>query len=281
MNMILRLLFEIAKCKIFSNPTHTVNENHPCNGIVNFQREQGAKAVEDFQIPEPWSGDILNAPILIISSNPAYSKNELFPDLLWPEPMIADFFINRFKDRGKEYSWVFQNKVLNKDGTRGRSVRYWAHIRNRVKELLGYEPKPGIDYCLTELVHCKSSGQIGVERALRMCTEKFFKSIINISSAKIIIAIGSFVRDCNYFNGNQNINGIPVIYLPHPNARMPRRLPAHYSKKEIEEFRDLLENNDNRKRKIDYRDIDLPTEEKVKKFIDEKIQRTQDGKCCI
>ncbi len=266
--MIPRLLFDIAECKNFLTLTNTVNRNHPCDEIIDFQRVQGAKVQNDFQIPEPWSGDIINAPILIISSNPAYSNIELYPNLSWPKPIIADFFINRFKDRGPKYSWVFNNKVLNKDGTRGRTVRYWASIRNRVKELLGYVPKPGIDYCITELVHCKSSQQIGVASALPECIKRFWVGKTSVSGAKVIIAIGSFVR--NYFNGQNNINGVPVIYLPHPNAFQPKKLSDHYTDDEIEELRKLLKKNQNRQ-KIDYSDIDLPTEEEVKKFIDEQI----------
>lgn len=266
--MIPSLLFDIAKCKNLLTLIHAVNRIHPCNEIIDFQRTQGAKVINHFQIPEPWSGDIINAPILIISSNPAYSNIELYPNLSWPDPMIADFFINRFKDRGHSYSWVFNNKVLNKDGTRGKSVRYWASIRKRVEELLGYIPKPGIDYCITELVHCKSSQQIGVASALPECTKRFLSGKNNVSGAKIILAIGSFVRD--YFKRNNNFNGIQVIYLPHPNAFEPKKLSAHYTEQEIEGFRKKLE-NDNENQEIDYSDIDLPTEEVVEKFIDEQI----------
>lgn len=266
--MIPSLLFDIAKCKNFLTLIHTVYVGHPCNEIVDFQRTQGAKVINDFQIPEPWSGDIINAPILIISSNPAYSDVELYPYLSWPDPMIADFFINRFKDRGRIYSWVHNNQVLNKDGTRGNSVRYWASIRKRVEELLGYMPKPGIDYCITELVHCKSSQQKGVKSALPECAKRFLSGKNNVSGAKIIIAIGSFVRV--YFNRDHKINGIPVIYLPHPNAFEPKRISDQYTIQEIEIFRKSLVKN-YKNEEIDYSDIDLPTEEEIKKFIDKQI----------
>ncbi len=48
--------------KILVNPTI----QHPCATIVNSQLH-----LPCFQLPEPWCGDILNAPILVISSNPA------------------------------------------------------------------------------------------------------------------------------------------------------------------------------------------------------------------
>jgi len=265
--MIPKLLFDIAKCNNFFTLINAANGDYLCNNIVNFQRFRGAETLNDFQIPEPWSGDIINAPILIISSNPAYSNTELYPNLSWSDPMIADFFINRFKNRGQTYSWVYNNKVLNKDGTRGNSVRYWASIKKRVEELLGCTPQPGVDYCITELVHCKSSTQHGVDNALSTCTNRFLSGIISISGAKIIIAVGSFVRD--YFNlATHNID-IPVIYLPHPNAFKPKKLSNHYTEQAIEKMRELLNNNNNNNinQRIDYSDIDLPTEEEVQTFI--------------
>lgn len=268
--MIPRLLFDIAKCKNFNSLIPTISPLHPCNEIVDFQRKQGAININDFQIPEPWSGDILNAPILIISSNPAYSKTELYPTLSWPDSIIADFFINRFKDRGSQYSWVYNNKVLNVDGTRGKSVRYWTSIKKRVEELLNRNAKPGIDYCITELVHCKSSQQIGVASALPECTKRFLFGKTGICGAKIVIAIGSFVRD--YLNKVNNINGIPVIYLPHPNAFESKTLQKNYSADEIEALRRILLNKlDNKKNDIDYSDVQLPTDEEVKEFIDGEI----------
>jgi hypothetical protein len=268
--MIPKLLYDIAKCDNFCSLITHANISKPCNDIINFQKTQGAMKNNDFQIPEPWSGDIINAPILIISSNPAYSKDELYPTLCWPDPIIADFFINRFKDRGVKYSWVYNNKVLNIDGTRGKTVRYWASIKKRVEELLLKSVKPGIDYCITELVHCKSSQQIGVGKALPECTKRFLIGHREVSAAKIIIGFGSFVRD--YFKGKSSVNGIPIIYLPHPNAFVPKTIAKTLTNQEIKRIRKIISNAKQRKKKINsYYDIKLPTEEEVKDFIDKQI----------
>ncbi|RMF92144.1 MAG: hypothetical protein D6734_12950 [Candidatus Schekmanbacteria bacterium] len=236
---------------------------------MNFQRTQGAKKNNDFQIPEPWNGDMINAPILIISSNPSYSKDELYPTLAWPDPIIADFFINRFKDRGPKYSWVYNNKVLKIDGTREKPVRYWSSIKRRVEELLLRPAKPGIDFCITELVHCKSSQQIGVAKALPECTKRFLNERIGISGAQIIIGIGSFVRD--YFKGKNSVNDIPIIYLPHPNAFEPKTVAKTHTEEEIDNIRKKLSNAKELGKKIEYSEIKLPTEKEVEKFIDEQI----------
>lgn len=267
--MIPKLLFDIAKCDNFCSLITHASISNSCNDIINFQRTQSAVRNNDFQIPEPWSGDITNAPILVISSNPAYSKAEIYPTLAWPDAIIADFFINRFKDRGNKYSWVHNNKILNIDGTRGTSVRYWSSIKKRVEELLLRNAQPGIDYCITELVHCKSSKQIGVANALPECTKRFLNRKSEISGAKLIIGIGSFVRDS--FNGKSAINGIPTIYLPHPNAFEPKTIVKTHKKEEITKIREIIPNGNIIEKEIDYSDILLPTEEEVREFIDKQI----------
>jgi hypothetical protein len=62
--MVPQLLFDIAKCQIFLNLI-TAKKVQPCNKIVDFQRANGAVSLYDFQLPEPWSGDITKAPILV------------------------------------------------------------------------------------------------------------------------------------------------------------------------------------------------------------------------
>ena len=275
--MVPKLLFDIAKCHNFIQLIKTNNPTHPCDHIIDFQRKNGnAQNINDFQLPEPWNGDIVNAPILVISSNPAYSSCELYPTLDWPDPMIADFFINRFKNRGK-YSWVLNNKVLNKDGTRSKTVRYWSSIQKRIEEILGVCAKPGIDYCITELVHCKSSNEKGVKKALPVCAGNFCCDILKITGAKLIIVIGSIAK--NYIKANCiSPNGIPMIYLPHPNARGKKKVSDHYSEEEIKKLRKLLEKeNENKNRNIVYTDIKLPTDEEVKIFIEEKIKEYQEN----
>jgi len=266
--MIPQLLFDIAKCNNFISLLPAVRV-HPCNQIVDYQRMQGAININDFQLPEPWSGDILSAPILFISSNPAYSFNELFPTILWPDPMIADFFINRFIDRGPIHSWVFGNKVLLRNGKRSQSVRYWASIRNRASELLGRNALPGIDYCLTELVHCKSVKEIGVRSALPECTQKYLNRKVVICGAKLIVGVGSYVK--NYFGGIGSFGGIPIIYLPAPNSFSPHTFSGNYTVGQIKEMQITLAENLQRLNNIDFSAINLPSREEVAAFIDQQL----------
>lgn len=267
--MIPKLLFDIAKCNHFCNLITDPNHKSPCNIIVNSQRGYGVTKKSDYQLPEPWTGDIVNAPILVLSSNPGYSDDELYPDFSWPPPMIADFFINRFKNRGSKYSWVYNNKVLNSDGKRGISVRYWTSIKKRVEELLLRPSNPGIDFCITEIVHCKSSSENGVNTSLHNCSDIFLDEKIKISGAILIIGIGEFVR--KYFNENNKINGIPITYLPHPNAFKPKTFEKTHSKENIKRIQKIISKEHNSFKNVSYSDISLPSLEEIKIFIDSKI----------
>ena len=266
--MIPKLLFDIAKCSEFCSLITNPDSSSSCSLIVDSQKDHEVEVKKDFQLPEPWTGDIINAPILVISSNPGYSKEEIYPDFTWPKPMIADFFMNRFQDRGSRYSWVYDNKVLNNDGERGISVRYWSSIRARVKELLG-SAKPGIDYCITEIVHCKSSSEKGVENALPKCSDLYLERKIKISDAKFIIGVGEFVK--KYFKEVKYINGIPITYLPHPNAFKPKTFLKTHTEERLDEIKSILSSEHVISNSIEYSDISLPSLEEVKKFIDTQI----------
>lgn len=263
--MIPKLLFEIANCHNFFSLTTISNPEHSCDDIVNSQRDYGAPLKINFQLPEPWNGDIINAPILIVSSNPSFSEDEIYPDLTWPKPIIADFFINRFKNRGPNLSWVYNHRILKKSGGRGKSVRYWSSIQKRVEELIGRNSTPGIDYCITELVHCKSVKEIGVKKALPECTKLFFAGKNGISGACIIISIGKYARD--FFKSNPEYNNMPIIYLPAPNAFGPKKLSDHYCHEEIARFREILNNCKPIKKNINYSDIKLPDENDIQNFL--------------
>lgn len=264
--MIPKLLFDISNCSEFCKLIKNRNIDSKCREIVDSQINQEPLLDNDFQIPEPWTGDIVNAPILIISSNPGYSGIELYPNSTWPNSMVADFFINRFQDRGSKYSWVYNNKVLNNDGTRGIPVRYWTSINKRVEELLLKPVKPGIDYCITEIVHCKSLSEKGVNKSLPMCSSLFIENKLRISGAKLIIGIGEFVS--KHFDRKDNINGIPITYLPHPNAFKPKTFQKTQTKENLDKIRNILKINSLPEQNIEYSTTRLPNFKEIEKFIE-------------
>ncbi len=106
-----QLLLEIANCRIAKGILAGKPSHHPCQTIVSSQ-DGGT-----FQLPEPWVGQIDRAPILFISSNPSFDKEEYFPadnEEKWPPDRIVDFFQNRFTSPS---GWVKGLKVLHSDGS--------------------------------------------------------------------------------------------------------------------------------------------------------------------
>jgi len=92
------LLQEITNCEIIQK---TLNENFisPCKKIIDSQE----CTFKNFQLPEPWNGDLENCKILFISSNPSINRKENYPLGNWNKSDITDFFINRFSSPKK---WV-------------------------------------------------------------------------------------------------------------------------------------------------------------------------------
>lgn len=210
------------------------SEKGNCKTIIESQK------VHPFQNPEPFTGDIAKSKVLVISSNPSISNQEVYPSKEWTKEAIRDFFINRFNTDNKyvrDYKYVLiddKNKTYADDW-----VRYWSSIRNRVAELYGRPVDtviPGVDYTLTELVHCKSRSEIGVNEALLECTNRYFEKLIEISGAKVIVVVGNLAA--NFIKNKYNISELvdkdveignrkfDFIFIEHPNSRTngPKRL---------------------------------------------------------
>jgi hypothetical protein len=232
------LLEEIALCPIAlsirlgdsSTLAPYGTDTHPCTKIVGLQMHRR------FQLPEPWSGHIDTAPILFISSNPSIDDLEIYPDQSWDSDTMMDFFRNRFTSEKK---WVDRNlRVLQQNGLRSDWVRFWASARARVHEITGkskQEIKPGIDFALTEIVHCKSKDEHGVREARDFCADRYLVRVLSISTAKVFVVFGKVAGDAmkSSFGSNMtshsnhlrivSIGGIPRVlaFLPHPSLPGP------------------------------------------------------------
>ena len=75
-----------------------------------------------------------------------------------------------------------------KDGSFSRNwVRFWAAARSRAAELLEKERAsitPGLDFALTEVVHCKSRNEVGVKEAQEFCSKRYLYRILSVSVSK-------------------------------------------------------------------------------------------------
>lgn len=203
-----KLLLDIARCPNVKLCLKHPNTSHPCSKIVSSQNT----TLNDFHLPEPWNGDIQNAPILFISSNPSINAEEIYPLWSWSDVQVIDNFSNRFDE-----NWVKveNNRYYPKlvDGTYAKANTYWGKVRNHAKKILQRKVIAGKDFAITEVVHCKSVGEIGVKDAVFECS-MYISSILDIARAKIMVVVGkkAEVMVKNYLglpeNKNRFINAV-------------------------------------------------------------------------
>jgi hypothetical protein len=161
------------------------DKSHPCHEVVSVQ-----KGLAEFQLPEPWTGNLAGSRLLVFASNPSIDETEAYPTKDWPENWILDFFKNRFDE---EYGWTQDGlHVLQKDRINyaKRPVPFWAEVRKQAARIYGFEAEPGVDYTLTEVVHCKSRSRIGVRAAADKCGKRWLGQILRASTAKVLLVLG-------------------------------------------------------------------------------------------
>ena len=207
------------------------DDGHPCFGIVDVQR---ATPPDMVQLPEPWSGFLDHAPLLFISSNLSLSEDENDPTTSWTADSVTTYFNARF-DLHKDHA----NHSQSRDGQWSKHpVRFWSAAQARATELWDRPVNPGVDYALTEVVHCKSRQEAGVASAPDHCADLYLGRVVSASPAVVLVVFGrpaeATVRRV-LLDGSTSTPIVPVtvtgierlvVFLPHPNARV-RRTCAH------------------------------------------------------
>lgn len=194
------------------------------------------------QVPEPWNGDLVRARILFVSSNPSISEVEDYPTDQWTDDAIADYFEHRY---GR---WMADGtKGLRKDGTRGKANPFLSSVKKTAERLLDRPPVPGVDYAVTEVVHCKSRAEVGVAEALGECTRRYLGGILEAAGAKVIVVLGDRANAALGarpigVHGPLELGGRPrlLLCLPHPNARRARRVDRILPPGDLERVRHAL-----------------------------------------
>lgn len=236
------LLLEIARCANLATCRSTPNAPHPCRAIV---AERGVR--DDHQIPEPWNGSLETAPILFISSNPSISFDEHYPDDSWTDEAVVEFFDSRF---GK---WMKDGVYgLRKDGSRGRAVQFNSAMRMTAERLLERKPRPGVDYCFTEVVHCKSKKEAGVVAAQSECSHRYLGRILAASGARITVVVGKRARESVAVEVGLSLEigklvtmarphgSSLMIPVPHPGDHAPSRIDRILSAADLDRARAIL-----------------------------------------
>lgn len=99
-------------------------------------------------------------------------------------------------------------------------------------ELLSPTVVPGLDYALTEVVHCNSKTEAtgAVWEALKECGPRYLHPVLARSPAKLVVVVGKvaaaeFARQ-GYDPAQRLIGPTPladrdrlIAFLPHPNSR--------------------------------------------------------------
>lgn len=241
------LLNEIAHCPHVNFCIQNPSVEHPCREIVF---SQSSSTLNEYQVPEPWSGRIEQAPILFLSSNPSISSVEDYPRWSWSDDAIDDFFNNRFG--GGRKVWIVDGiKSLQKDGTYS-SVNFWSAVRQRAIELFQRNVTPGSDYAITEIVHCKSVNEIGVKKAQNQCVQSYLQKVLEMALARVVVVLGVRAREAMQYEFN-----IPkdvslfgpiaigdreklITFLPHPNAFGIKTFAKCLNYEELESLRAFL-----------------------------------------
>lgn len=240
------LLLEISHCSEISIAAH--DKTHTCHSIVNTQDPSW----DGFQLPEPWSGDLENAKLLFIASNPSINFEESYPNKIWPADVIVDFFRNRFDPNT---DWTENRKVLLADGKgyARKSVAFWNSVNRQAERAFGRNVVMGVDFAMTEVVHCKSVDEKGVSECLTHCSKKWMTRILEISHARVIILMGS--QAATWFASNYGpveAFGIQgqfeisvaerlVVNVPHPSSwAKVKRLDRILSERELQRLQRIL-----------------------------------------
>lgn len=200
------LFEEIINCPYLSNQTPG-----QCRQILDVQSLCGRR-----QVPEPWSGDLNNASFLILGSNPALVCNEVFPSrqpnwkvwtdmgdgkTMWTNQNVIEYFEGRF---GKAncpalpgcvpYFNITENTVLSiHNGSISQQKvqnKYWM-VYNMYCRAIDSSFQ-NYSYVISDFVHCKSSKEIGVQKAFPFCrryTQDIIKAFAQNQSSKHSILI--------------------------------------------------------------------------------------------
>jgi hypothetical protein len=263
------LLTTIARCPVVVECLTNRESTHPCREIVLHQwpdvpfEERVRWWRGEHHVPEPWDGHIESAPLLFLSSNPSLSsrrqagvrsaktqplshlglhtvddhpslrKGVAAPKWEWTDAELVDRYSSAFD--------VFMTPdgtaAVDASGEALKSVQYWREMKKLADHLFGHATCPGVDYALTEVVHCKSRSEVGVANAAKECVPRYLRKTLATSPAAVIVVVGrvarqAFRHEYDYADAAQVSSPIDVegrmrvvVFVAAPNARTPKKYP--------------------------------------------------------
>jgi len=232
-----RILLQVARC-LHGDPPAPPHVG--CQPIVSAQQGVGAA---QFQVPEPWRGDLVNARLLFVSSNPALDPADDCPTACEPDSALITYY-------GSGFPAQFPRNVSRAGVVSARAVAFWSHLRNRAADCYGVGPVnivPGTSFALTEVVHCKSNDEFGADAAAAECMRRHFGSVASLSQACVVVIFGRLAARLLGLNATPAVHDRDwygkrrlLAWLPHPNARENRTFAKLYTASQMAMIRDPL-----------------------------------------
>lgn len=167
-----------------------------CSSIISLQNSC------NFQVPEPWNGDIENAKILILGLNPALDVAELFPsyDLCsgawnvmcakgykWTDPVVETFFEDRYSACCPQCRLQYADVNANPVKILSKSCVYKSAKNPFWKMVIAYASAVTKSSCaindlvFSDCIHCKSSNGAGCGISVKnICMKKYFQRVMSV-----------------------------------------------------------------------------------------------------
>ena len=232
-----QLLERISHCPSVDDARGSTT--HPCSRVVALQ----AVPPDEFQVPEPWAGRIDVARLLFVSSNPSISGAEPYPRWSAPAAERSTFFMDRFgPGPGQVRDGVYMPLRQPRDDGLTHSAKrgtFWNVCKLNAAWIYGRPVTAGIDYALTEVVHCKSHKEAGVTRARNHCADMWLNQVLEASPATVVVVLGDQAHRAfthigvdplefwwpreTYIAGRSRL----LLRAPHPTGRGLRRWRDH------------------------------------------------------
>ena len=237
-DVIREIIYNLEIHNLMVNPYREIVQfqDNECRGMTQPEKGRPSLSKEGFQIGEPFDGDIEHAPILFLSSNPAFNFDEVSPRyspsssrIFMPKHIVSadtstvpqremtfkeikDFFTTRIQTSPAQNDDDETLRIPLKNGET-KEVSYWGSVRNNTEMLLPQSLTASKQWkaltpskrareimryavCM-EIVPFRSSSEIGVnEKLLNECWEKYTKHLLALSGASVIVLVGNKVLDC-------------------------------------------------------------------------------------
>jgi hypothetical protein len=183
------------------------------------------------------------------AEHPAFRHGLSAPKPTWRDGEIVDRFSNGFD------VWMVDGRggVQDETGAPGETTDFWVRTRGLAVDLFGGDVVPGWDYALTEVVHCGSRKEAGVDRAALTCGALYLERVIGLSPARVVVVLGDKARNTvrrvfAYADPGTVSNPIRIagkkrqfVFLAHPSAtRIKDEYPRALSEHDLAPLRTVL-----------------------------------------